>query len=553
MRTTRFQYNIDGAPTKTEFWNGVTEVKQYDEHGRLASVEQLNSAQTTLHKYTYKRDLFGRIARVDELGGSATEYRYDAKGRLDREKRSIVGLGSTTVDYQYDAAGNRVRRVSSDGTITTFVYDSFGQLVFERTGSVETNYTYDLRGNLVSRSTSADVHDQLTWNAQGLLSRVRSTRGNSVTVVEYEYDHSGNRISRTEDGRKVSYLIDTTRPHSQVLAEYSAEGLLVSYTYGSDRISQTGESGTLVFLHDSHSGTRELRSEQNEVVASFRYDAFGNVVEQLGGNKTNALYRAEFRDPLTGFDNLRARNYDPTTGRFVSRDQVETEFHDLVNFSRYQYVGGDPVNRSDPSGEFFSFVEHLVAKTEATKLQQANFVAAIKVLTKVTAVLGGFSSAKEVRRRLDRQGPQREWKGEFGRFSADLIFGFEIGMAQMISGEAGGHYATFAFTVGASASVGFGVDNVVLEVPKRNPYSSGDLKGIYMRGIGFGLALGTSVGGGTITLGQGEGYFYSLPSTDIYGTGVFGIPKVANLGAGVDFLAFGWAWMMTPEFVVVEE
>ena len=43
----------------------------------------------------------------------------------------------------------------------------------------------------------------------------------------------------------------------------------------------------------------------------------------------------------------RARYYDPTTQRFLSRDPIEFEAGD---FNFYRYVGGDPVNFRDPTG-----------------------------------------------------------------------------------------------------------------------------------------------------------------------------------------------------------
>ncbi|MCF6245693.1 MAG: RHS repeat-associated core domain-containing protein, partial [Sulfurovum sp.] len=45
----------------------------------------------------------------------------------------------------------------------------------------------------------------------------------------------------------------------------------------------------------------------------------------------------------------RARYYDPTTQRFLSRDPIEFEAGD---FNFYRYVGNDPVNYVDPSGLF---------------------------------------------------------------------------------------------------------------------------------------------------------------------------------------------------------
>ena len=53
----------------------------------------------------------------------------------------------------------------------------------------------------------------------------------------------------------------------------------------------------------------------------------------------------EYTDAETGFQYLRARYYDPGTGQFLTRDPIEA-----VTRSPYGYVGGNPLNRVDPSG-----------------------------------------------------------------------------------------------------------------------------------------------------------------------------------------------------------
>ncbi len=49
---------------------------------------------------------------------------------------------------------------------------------------------------------------------------------------------------------------------------------------------------------------------------------------------------------------LRARYYDPTTGRFISKDPVKGILTNLQSLNPYQYAYNNPVNLSDPSGKF---------------------------------------------------------------------------------------------------------------------------------------------------------------------------------------------------------
>jgi uncharacterized protein RhaS with RHS repeats len=47
---------------------------------------------------------------------------------------------------------------------------------------------------------------------------------------------------------------------------------------------------------------------------------------------------------------LRARYYNPATGRFLSRDPLDGNTIDPQSLHKYLYAGGDPINRIDPSG-----------------------------------------------------------------------------------------------------------------------------------------------------------------------------------------------------------
>jgi len=54
-------------------------------------------------------------------------------------------------------------------------------------------------------------------------------------------------------------------------------------------------------------------------------------------------------DP-SGLIYLRARYYAPTEGRFISRDSWGGDYNKPLSFNRWNYVEGNPVNLTDPSG-----------------------------------------------------------------------------------------------------------------------------------------------------------------------------------------------------------
>jgi len=74
---------------------------------------------------------------------------------------------------------------------------------------------------------------------------------------------------------------------------------------------------------------------------SYQYDAYGTIVNQSGSLYDERQFAGEQADP-TGLTYLRARFYDATTGRFLSRDPKD-------GWS-YGYAGDNPASNLDPSG-----------------------------------------------------------------------------------------------------------------------------------------------------------------------------------------------------------
>jgi len=80
------------------------------------------------------------------------------------------------------------------------------------------------------------------------------------------------------------------------------------------------------------------------------YDPYGNRIS--GDASVDFQFKGEQPSADTGLTFMRARYYDPTSGRFISKDPVEGMLDNPQSQNGYSYAHNDPVNLSDPSGEF---------------------------------------------------------------------------------------------------------------------------------------------------------------------------------------------------------
>jgi RHS repeat-associated protein len=115
--------------------------------------------------------------------------------------------------------------------------------------------------------------------------------------------------------------------------------------------------------YDGGGNVRNLTSSTGTVTDSYEYDAFGNKVNSTGTTPNNYLYRGEQYDPDLGLYYLRARYYNPVTGRFMSRDPEDGVDTDPATLHKYLYAGGDPINHLDPSGRAVTVETALVLGT----------------------------------------------------------------------------------------------------------------------------------------------------------------------------------------------
>ncbi|MPY91731.1 MAG: hypothetical protein GEV08_01315 [Acidimicrobiia bacterium] len=166
-----------------------------------------------------------------------------------------------------------------------------------------------------------------------------------------------------------------------------------AYLYGADGLPlehvdlATGD--VAYYHHDQLGSTRALTDTAGNLAGAATYTPYG-ALDSSTGNTSPLGYAGQYTDPETGLQYLRARSYDPTTATFLTRDPIEN-----VTRAPYAYTGGNPINRSDPSGLCWG-PRCLVDKAVDVTVAAINAPVTITAVTLNSAFGGDCDAAKSL-------------------------------------------------------------------------------------------------------------------------------------------------------------
>jgi len=246
------------------------------------------------------------------------------------------------VSYTLDPVGNRLAAASTlAGVASSFATYSPDDLL-----STE---SYDLNGNVLSTGGRS-----FTYDSENRL--IAMTGGAAGSQVAIQYDGWGNRVAETINGATTRYLVDDLNPtgYPQVVEELVNGAVSRQYTNGLQRISEnqtiSGKWTPSFYGYDGMGNVRQLSNLAGTITDNYEYDAFGNMILSTGSTPNNYLYRGEQYDATLGMQYLRARYYNPVTGRFLSKDPWPGTINDPASLHKYSYAESNPIAGRDPSG-----------------------------------------------------------------------------------------------------------------------------------------------------------------------------------------------------------
>lgn len=295
-------------------------------------------------------------SRVNWYGGNATTA-------ANRPTLSLTFAATP----QYDHAP--IARAGLDQTATANVQvtlDGGGSYDYE--DSSVTHAWTQLAGPSVTLSSASAASPTFTAGAGTYIFRDTVTDSASQTAADdvritllpqaipatttYAYNGDGDRVSQTAGGVTTTYLVNSVPKLAQVLMETTG-GSATYFVYGHDLLYSVKADGPHYHHTDSLGSTIAVTDSTGAVEQTMDYDVFGRMRSMTGANGTTYTFTGEENDG-SALIYLRARYYDPATGRFLSRDPYPADVHDTQTIHRYVYVKNNPTNYVDPSGEFLT-------------------------------------------------------------------------------------------------------------------------------------------------------------------------------------------------------
>jgi RHS repeat-associated protein len=366
-REVGYKYNAASARTLMTLPNGHSLSFTNDNLNRLNMVT--DSSEGVLFSQAYystgeRRKLMrgGTISSAEDpttcvSQDNVTCYTYDGLGRLTGLNNDLAG-SDRDIGWTFGAR-NPANQITS-WNASNAAYDYFSNARTEdvapnglnqdariaglTTGCGAAGAGYDCNGNLTNEGLGGRAMTYDVYN------RLLTVTGPSINVA-LTYDPEGRLASYSSNGgaSTKSFFYDGTN----LIGEYSGASLLRSYVHGtgvdepivwfeggSKRYFVQNYQGSVIGYTDSSGSLQEL----------YRYGPWGEPknpagMDSWGGSPFRYTGQITLSDARLYY--YKARVYDPISGRFLQTDPIGSK----DDLDLYAYVGGDPINATDPDGQ----------------------------------------------------------------------------------------------------------------------------------------------------------------------------------------------------------
>ena len=338
-------YGYDGDGNRTQLtWPDNTFVNyDYDSLNRVHQIRENGATSGAGILAVYNYDPLSRRSTITRGNGTSTTYaNYDLASRVGTLTHDLAGTAQdVTSTFGYTLASQLQTRNVNNPLYMAFPVTPTRAYVpdgLNRYASVAgTTYSYDGRGNLTSDGTRTFTYD---------IENHLLTESGGVAPLTLSYDPTG-RLYQTVSGTTTTrFLYDGPRLTMELS---SANAVLRRYVHGPGTdepvVWYEGSGlGTRTWLHGDERGSIVATSDTTGAGTVYPYGPYG---EPGVWNGSRFKYTGQIALPEANLYYYKARVYDPVMGRFLQTDPIGSK----DDLALYTYVGNDPLDKTDPSGE----------------------------------------------------------------------------------------------------------------------------------------------------------------------------------------------------------
>jgi RHS repeat-associated protein len=399
-RTQTLTYDAAGNLTRQQYTNGPDLQFTYDDLNRMLTANGIGLAYNAMGQVTNTQnapisfgatyDDGGRLKTVSYADGLFTvTYTYDARNLLTQVSDNLT---NASVQFTYDDDGRLIGMQRSNGVNATLTWDAASRLTRTQDGSVlDIQTTYDVAGQIAQQQMTAPLDpvgalvgatDTFTYDAASQVNSSGYTydaRGRLIASPGYTYTwddasrlvgvngviltYNGlnNLMTRIEGGQTIRYYYNHALSLAPIVAERNdgtAQFLRYYVWTPSGKLLymiNAADANEVYFYHfDQRGSTLTLTNQSGTVTDSYVYTPYGKLLQHQGSNPQPFTFGGQSGVRQEGNSgtlyHMRARYYDATTTRFLSREPVWSVQGEPQQINPYQYALNAPIGIVDVTG-----------------------------------------------------------------------------------------------------------------------------------------------------------------------------------------------------------